>query len=91
MKKAFYAISDYLPVCKQWRLLGQKLGLQAADIQRIEAIGEGRWREKCLNCLYKWRLLVPLQEFKIGNLVRALKQCGELAIAGENIVFYEGH
>jgi hypothetical protein len=62
-------------VSDEWRALAAKLGLTPADMAEIaKRVVLERPREKCMHVLYKWRLLVPLKEFKVTTLVQACKE-----------------
>ena len=53
------------------------------DIASIESKFGGRTREKLMHALYKWRYMVPLSEYKIANLVMALRSSGLAKTAGK--------
>jgi hypothetical protein len=80
MREALYEVTD--GVHKHWRHLAKKLGLSPNDIAEIESRDCGRSREKCLYALYKWRLMIPLQDYKVVALMQALNACGFIEQAG---------
>ena len=87
MQQAFYVLAE--GVAGSWREVSKRLGLTPRDISDIENRFPGRPREKCMEALYKWRLLVSLQDFKVGSLIQAVKECGFNNVAGKRKVeFY---
>ena len=79
--EAMYTIVD--EEASHWRNIGKHLGLNDRDIISIEKRYGDRTREKCMHTLYKWRHMVTLNEYKISNLVMALRQCGLNNVAGK--------
>ena len=80
MRQAFYTLAEGAsPI---WREVAKRLGLTSLDVANIETRFPGRPREKCMEALYKWRLLVSLQDFKVGSLIQAVKECGLTSVAG---------
>ena len=66
-----------------WRNIARHLKHTDRDIISIESKFGGRTREKLMHALYKWRYMVPLKEYKVANLVMALRSCGLAKTAGK--------
>ena len=78
--EAMYTIVD--EESSHWRNIAKHLGLTDRDILGIERRYGDRTREKCMHMLYKWRHMVTLNDYKISNLVKALRSCGLNNVAG---------
>ncbi len=81
MKECLYLVADSL--AHNWRQIGLKLGLSLRNVLDIEGRCVGRPREKCMIMLYKWRIMVPLQEYKVTSIIQALRECGHQQMASK--------
>ncbi|KAK2152402.1 hypothetical protein LSH36_330g11013 [Paralvinella palmiformis] len=81
MREGFYVIAD--SIHRQWRRLAKTFGLSPVDVADIERSKAGRTREKCLNMLYKWRVIAGLKDYKMATLIQVLSSCGFSTLAGK--------
>lgn len=84
MRQAMYCMAER--TSRDWRTLAKKLGLSGTDVADIENRFNGRPREKCMHALYKWRLMVPLQDFKVTSLIQAARLSNLNHVASEGIM-----